>query len=341
MADDFFEIIASRTVGELTSEYPIALDFFHNLNLPSLPQDRSMDDALYVISDDWLEEFGLRRFEISDQLAAFLRAMTAADVSPEVSKLTIIGGQDKDGNPENVRLELKAGSVTAVVGPTGSGKSRLLADIECLAQGDTPTKRRVLIDGAEADEEMRFRLDGKLVAQLSQNMNFVMDVSVAEFLEMHLRSRSRGGETSLIQECFECANSLAGEKFTLGTKVTQLSGGQSRALMIADCALISLSPIVLIDEIENAGVDRRSAVEFLIEREKIVLISTHDPLLALGADLRIVIRNGGILRFWKHRKRKKQACSSFRKSTLCSEMRERSSVQENDWRNELQHVGTI
>ena len=66
--------------------------------------------------------------------------------------------------------------------------------------------------------------------------------------------------------------------------------------MIADCAYISLSPIVLIDEIENAGVDRRRAVEILMKREKIVLISTHDPLLALGADKRIVIRNGGIFK---------------------------------------------
>ena len=33
--------------------------------------------------------------------------------------------------------------------------------------------------------------------------------------------------------------------------------GQTRALMIADTALVSASPIVLIDEIENAGIDRR------------------------------------------------------------------------------------
>lgn len=56
---------------------------------------------------------------------------------------------------------------------------------------------------------------------------------------------------------FSMANELAGEKFTLDTKVTQLSGGQSRALMIADVACISSSPIVLIDEIENAGIDRQ------------------------------------------------------------------------------------
>jgi ABC-type lipoprotein export system ATPase subunit len=97
-----------------------------------------------------------------------------------------------------------------------------------------------------------------------------------------------------VRRCFQCASDLAGEKFTLDTKVTLLSGGQSRALMIADCAYMSKSPIVLIDEIENAGVDRRAAIALLARREKIVLISTHDPLLALGADRRVVIKNGGI-----------------------------------------------
>ncbi|HLN24313.1 MAG TPA: ABC transporter ATP-binding protein, partial [Patescibacteria group bacterium] len=62
----------------------------------------------------------------------------------------------------------------------------------------------------------------------------------------------------------------------------------------ADVALLSASPVVLIDEIENAGVDRKRALELLVSKDKIVLISTHDPLLALRGGRRIVIRNGGI-----------------------------------------------
>jgi len=66
------------------------------------------------------------------------------------------------------------------------------------------------------------------------------------------------------------------------------------ALMIADTAVLSSSPIVLIDEIENAGIDRKKALDLLISQDKIVLMATHDPLLALMADKRIVIKNGGI-----------------------------------------------
>jgi hypothetical protein len=64
--------------------------------------------------------------------------------------------------------------------------------------------------------------------------------------------------------------------------------------MIADTALLSPLPIVLIDEIENAGVDRKKALGLLVKEEKIVLMSTHDPLLALMGDKRVVVRNGGI-----------------------------------------------
>ena len=42
---------------------------------------------------------------------------------------------DKDGQPENVELRIRAGEVISLVGPTGSGKSQLLADIECAAVG--------------------------------------------------------------------------------------------------------------------------------------------------------------------------------------------------------------
>ena len=92
----------------------------------------------------------------------------------------------------------------------------------------------------------------------------------------------------------EQANRLAGEAFTLDTPLTALSGGQSRALMIADTAILSDSPIVLIDEIENAGIDKRLALEVLVDRQKIVIMATHDPILALSGHYRLVLGNGAM-----------------------------------------------
>jgi ABC-type lipoprotein export system ATPase subunit len=208
--------------------------------------------------------------------------------------LRVHPGQDKNGTPEPMGVTLRIGQVTAVVGPTGSGKSRLLEDIECLAQRDTPTLRAVLIDDQTPTAEARFASEGRLVAQLSQNMSFVMDLSVEDFLTMHAESRMIRDIPGTVSTIFAQANALAGEPVPSTHPGTRLSGGQSRALMIADTALLSPAPIVLIDEIENAGVDKVKALGLLVSAEKIVLISTHDPLLALGADQRLIIQNGAI-----------------------------------------------
>lgn len=83
------------------------------------------------------------------------------------------------------------------------------------------------------------QLNTSLVAQLSQNMNFIMDLTVEEFITMHAESRMIENIAETVQTIVACANELAGEKFALTTPITALSGGQSRALMIADTALLS------------------------------------------------------------------------------------------------------
>jgi ABC-type lipoprotein export system ATPase subunit len=294
---DIEQIERTKTIDEILKLYPVTRDFFFNYNLESIPGDRTLSAALAETDETQLSEFGVSRTDVIDQFTLFLKTILDAPAAHQkAGSITILGGCNKLGREENINLTIKAGEIISIVGPTGSGKSRLLSDIECLAQRDTPTGRQVLIDGRALSDSERFNIEGKMVAQLSQNMNFVMDLSVAEFLDMHAKSRLCVNPEQVIRQCFECANSLAGEKFTPETKVTQLSGGQSRALMIADTACLSVSPIVLIDEIENAGIDRKQALEILADNEKIVLISTHDPLLALTAGKRIIMQNGGISR---------------------------------------------
>jgi ABC-type lipoprotein export system ATPase subunit len=209
--------------------------------------------------------------------------------------LTIIGGVDKDGQADTVKeIEIARGEIIGIVGPTGSGKSTLIADIEQFAQGDTPSGRSILINGAAPLASIRTDPRKKLVAQLSQNMHFLADMSVEEFLRMHAKSRGKIGDT--VSKVIEMANTLTGEPINPGHPLTILSGGQSRALMTADIAIISDSPIVLIDEIENAGIKKQEALRLLSGEGKIVIVVTHDPMLALMAPRRIVMKNGGILK---------------------------------------------
>jgi ABC-type lipoprotein export system ATPase subunit len=207
--------------------------------------------------------------------------------------LTIQGGVDKDGHPDAVSsIEIARGEIIGIVGPTGSGKSTLIADIEQFAWGDTPSGRRILINGLPPAPELRSDPRKKLVAQLSQNMHFLADMSVGDFLRMH--AKSRGKDPALADRVVALANTLTGEPVNPAFQLTILSGGQSRALMAADIAVISDSPIVLIDEIENAGIKKQEALRLLSGEGKIVVVVTHDPMLALMASRRIVMKNGGM-----------------------------------------------
>lgn len=314
---DFKEFVQTHTIGEIKKSYPQVIDYLDNTGLWNLPDNLTFAKAFEDIDEEDLWQVGIKGDNIADELTKFIAAMQDIDVHDEnkIENITILGGVNKQGEAENIKLLINTGEIISIVGPTGSGKSRLLADIECLAQADTPTKRTIFINGKELDDETRFNFDGKLVAQLSQNMNFIMDVSVEDFLTMHAKVRmGRNCDfAEVVNRCFAMANELAGEKFTLDTKVTQLSGGQSRALMIADVACISSSPIVLIDEIENAGIDRQQAVKVLAKSEKIVIMSTHDPLLALSADKRIVIKNGGIAKIIETTQQERDCIDQIRK----------------------------
>ncbi len=288
--------IISTALNEILEEYPYSEDFFTSLGIKPAGSTLTIGEFLSGFADDIIEDCGMERSQILNQFVAFMEKMNELKLKSNfvVKKITVIGGYDKSGDNENVTLTMNPGEIICIVGPTGSGKSRLLADIECLAQRDTPTGRQVLVNGDIPTQHKRFSIEHKLVAQLSQNMNFIMDLTVGDFIAMHAESRMTPNIDEVVYNIANCANELAGEKFTLDTPVTALSGGQSRALMIADVALLSASPIVLIDEIENAGVDRKKALELLVKKEKIILMSTHDPMLALLGDKRIVIKNGGM-----------------------------------------------
>ncbi|MCA1933500.1 MAG: ABC transporter ATP-binding protein [Calditerrivibrio sp.] len=290
---DFLKLI----IGNGLNEFPYIADFLDSYGLVLRDDDyeKSFFSYFNSLDEDILEDKGINIEILKEQFLQFMIAMeSSVEADSDVEYITILGGYNKFGEKEDIELCIKKGEVVSIVGPTGSGKSRLLADIEWIAQGDTPTRRHILVNGKLPDKKRRFSIDHKLVAQLSQNMNFVMDLTVEEFIKMHAESRLVESVEEKVSIIINEANKLAGEKFLPDTPITSLSGGQSRALMIADTAILSKSPIVLIDEIENAGIDRKKALELLIKEEKIVLMATHDPILALMGDRRIVIKNGGI-----------------------------------------------
>ncbi|MCK4651106.1 ATP-binding cassette domain-containing protein [Candidatus Babeliales bacterium] len=218
-------------------------------------------------------------------------------MNKEIKKITILPGTNKSGKKETFeKIDVEKGQAVAIVGNTGAGKSQLLYDIERLAQKDTKSNRLFLVNNKKPDKETRFNPKRKLIASLAQSMNFLTDISVNNFLKLHLESRGKKVTQKILDTVIQEANKITGEAISPTMNLLNLSGGQSRALMVSDVANISDSPIILIDEIENAGIKKEKAIEILLKEGKIILIVTHDPSLALTADKRIIIKNGGIVK---------------------------------------------
>jgi ABC-type lipoprotein export system ATPase subunit len=217
-----------------------------------------------------------------------------SDEPREIQTITVLPGKAKDGNRESfTEIIIRAGDLVSIVGPTGSGKTAFINDIEVFASGDTVTGRAVLVNGEVPPDEMVRDPAKKPIALITQNTKCLADLTVREFLEMHVKAR-KIADDSRTEETITLANGFTGEKIDGTMRMTSLSGGQTRSLLIADAISVSSAPIILLDEVESGGIFKDSVIAALKANNKAVIFVTHDPVLALLSDRRIVMRNGAV-----------------------------------------------
>jgi len=265
----------------------------------------------------------------------------------EIKKLKIIGGYGKNKEKEPVNeINLEMGNIVSIVGPTGSGKTALINDIELFANEDTPSKRKVLINDATIPEEFKYNPSQNPIALITQHTNFLSDLVVYKFLEMHAKIRQNGKSEFIVKDTLDFANYLTGEPINQESIMTELSGGQTRALLIADAVIIGNTPIILLDEIENAGIHRTKAMQLLKNYEKIFIFVTHDPRIALLSDFRIVMKNGAMQKVIIPEAEEKRVAEEIKKLDdlmlhFRAQIREGECLKEKELENRLRALGYI
>ena len=174
---------------------------------------------------------------------------------------------------EGFSAELKPGTITAVIGPNGCGKSSLLAAIA----GDLSlSSGEMMINGSEISSISLSDL-ARIRSVVMQSRNYWLSYTVREIVAM-------GQDSDAISRIAEVFTSL--EMSDLADRVvTTLSGGEAQRVEIAR-ALIRNSEIYLLDEPLSAqdSASRIRAIELfkkLRSQGKIVLIVTHSDENAL------------------------------------------------------------
>jgi putative ABC transport system ATP-binding protein len=187
------------------------------------------------------------------------------------------------------------GAVTALVGPSGSGKSSLLRILACI---DRPTAGQVRIGeievsslGSHRQRRVRRELLGYMFQRPSDNL--IPYLTASEHLETAalLRGGARPDEG---RELMEVLGLLPRAEHT----PDKLSGGEQQRLALAS-AVIGGPPLVVADE-PTAELDSESGrhlmdmVSTLAEGGTSFVVATHDPVVMEGADRILHLRHGAL-----------------------------------------------
>ena len=199
---------------------------------------------------------------------------------------------------KNLNLELEMGNIVALIGPSGSGKSTLLHLIALL---DKPTTGNISILGKETfniaeDEKNRIIRDN--ISIIFQNNNLLSDFTAIENVAMPLIIRNNSYSDSIQKaEKFLKKVNLS---HRLSHFPSDLSGGEQQRVAIAR-SLIADTKIILADE-PTGNLDVKNSNEVfsyflkLKQKDKIILIATHNREIAKKADYTLSISDGNIKR---------------------------------------------
>ena len=198
-------------------------------------------------------------------------------------------------------MTAKGGKVTALVGPSGGGKSTILALIECFFDPETG---RILIDGQDTTGVRLGSLREK-IAMVTQD-TFLFDDTVAN----NIRFGREEATQAEIEEAAHLANAHEfivemprGYDSQAGEDGSLLSGGQRQRIAIAR-AILRNAPILLLDEATSAlDAESEARVQEALQRlmsGRTTLVIAHRLATMRRAHSIAVIEKGRVIEQGSH-----------------------------------------
>jgi ABC-type lipoprotein export system ATPase subunit len=181
----------------------------------------------------------------------------------------------------SVNAEMAVAAMTAVTGPSGSGKSSM---IRLIAGLDVPTCGAVHVLGESMSTmtpraRRRFRRRRIAVVHQRPMWNLITDLDVGQHLDFVCRLR--GSAPAAVEPSSVDA---VLERFGLGSRrrdmPRQLSGGEQQRLAVA-MAVVADTRLIVADE-PTAELDRASAAEVInalrdaVNHDRSVIVASHD-----------------------------------------------------------------
>ncbi len=211
----------------------------------------------------------------------------------------VLGGEIPTTLVADIDLDVESGRFTAIVGPSGSGKSSLMYLLGLL---DVPTSGEVIIAGRptrELDEDARAELRLAHLGFVFQFHFLLPEFSARDNVMLPMRALGRFSDAENRLRAESLLDRL-GLSAHAGKRPDQLSGGQRQRVAVARA--LANEPAVLLADEPTGNLDTASSGQVIALLKDVaaaegraVVVVTHDQGIAAGADRIVTLVDGRIV----------------------------------------------
>lgn len=197
---------------------------------------------------------------------------------------------------KDIELEINAGEVVAIIGPSGGGKSTLLRCINLLEQ---PDGGEINFEGTNIlGKDVKVNELRQKMGMVFQNFNLFPHKTVLENIMLAPKLLKHTDSTSLKQEAQELLDKV-GLSDKGNSYPAQLSGGQKQRVAIARA--LAMHPDVLLFDEPTSALDPEvvgdvlQVMKELAKEGMTMVVVTHEMQFARDVSDKVVFMAGGIV----------------------------------------------